>query len=237
MRKVAYVLVALVAVGLTFAIVTVALSVRRTVDPIGDLVSRLVVPATPVVLPDPVTIVLQMNDLARLETAEYIAEKVVRAERDQDLLWGALGETMIFVAHGRVIAGVDLEKMTPGDIQVVDPTTVMVHLPDAEIFVATLDNEKSYVADRNTGVITGLMGRFDPNMETEVRQRAEQEILEAALEVNILETADENAETFMRTFLESLGFETIIFTDAPPPPVPTYVQPTSKGQIIATPAP
>jgi len=159
----------------------------------------------------------------------------VRAERDQDLLWGAFGETMLFVAYGEVIAGVDLAKMTPEDMQVVDPTTVMVNLPDAEIFVATLDNDRSYVADRDTGVAIGFTGGIDPNLETEVRQRAEQEILEAALEVDILGTADENAETFMRTFLEGLGFETIIFTDGPPPPVPPYVQPTSKGQIIITP--
>ena len=60
-----------------------------------------------------------------------------------------------------------------------------VNLPPAEIFIATLNNEKSYVYDRNTGVLT----KPDLNLETLVRQRAEEEILKAALEDGILEQA------------------------------------------------
>src|SRR5690606_3480330 len=155
MRKVLYFMLIVLFVVIAFGVFTVAMalnSARQVANPVGDFVRDLVVPATAVVLPDPVVIVREVRDLARLETASYSMEKVVRAERGQDVLWGALGETMIFVAHGEVIAGVDLAKMSEDDIQVVDPVTVQVHLPDAEIFNVVLDNNRSYVADRDTGL-------------------------------------------------------------------------------------
>ena len=36
----------------------------------------------------------------------------------------------------------------------VEDGILYVQLPDAEIFMATLDNEKSYVYDRETGILT-----------------------------------------------------------------------------------
>lgn len=236
MRKVAYFFLIVLFIAIAFAVFSVAMalnSARQVADPVGNLVRNLVVPATAVIMPDPVLIVHEMRDLARLETASYSMEKVVRAEREQELLWGALGETMIFVAHGEVIAGVDLAKMAEEDIQVVDPVTVMVHLPEAEIFNVVLDNDRSYVADRDTGVLT----RADPQLETQVRQSAQQELENAAVESDILQRADENAEAYMRRFLESLGFENITFTETTPPPAPPFEQQIPKGYTLETPTP
>jgi len=205
------------------------------VQPIGDLVRQLVVPATPVILPDPTLIVNQINDVARLETATVELEKVITAERNSDVLWGALGETLLFVAHGKVVAGIDFAEMGPDDLAVMGPTTVIVHLPDVKIFddLPVLDNEKSYVADRDTGLLT----RADPELETEVRQVAEQTIREEAVASGVLERADENARLFMEQFLTGLGFETVTFTDTPPPEPPPFEQEVPKGQVVATPTP
>ncbi len=205
------------------------------IQPIGDLVRDLVVPATPVILPDPTIIVNQINDVARLETAIVDMEKVITAERNSETLWGLLGETLIFVANGRVVAGVDFAEMGPDDLAVVDPVTVMVHLPDAKIFedLPVLDNEKSYVADRDTGLLT----RADPELETEVRQVAEATIREEALATGVVEQADQNAKLFMEEFLGGLGFENIIFTDGPPPKPAPFEQEVPKGQLLATPTP
>lgn len=228
-----FLIVAVIATA--FAMTTLAFSLGKaadTAEPFSDLVARLVAPATPVILPDPITILHELNAVARLETAEYVAEKIIRAEREQDVFFGAFGETLLFVAVGEVIAGIDLGKMSPGDIQVVDPVTVMVYLPEAEIFSTSLDNDRSYVADRDTGIGLAFVGGVDANLETEVRRRAEGEIESAALEIGILETAAENAQTFMRAFLQGFGFENIIFTDTPPPPAPAFVQPVPKGREI-----
>jgi hypothetical protein len=84
-----------------------------------------------------------------------------------------------------------------------------VKLPPTEVLVATLDNEKSYVYDRQTGVLN----KPDPNLETLVRQRAEQEILKAAMEDGILEQAKINAEAYLFKFFAALGFPNTIFVD------------------------
>lgn len=235
MRKVATVVLILFFAAAAFFVFVLAASLntaRNVTEPVGELVQRLVAPATAVILPDPVLIVQEVKDLARLETASYTMEKVVRAERGQDVLWGALGETLIFVAHGEVIAGVDLARMEEADIQVVDPETVMVHVPEAEIFNVILDNERSYVADRDTGILT----RADPQLESEVRRAAQRDLEAAAQESDILELANQNAQNYMRGFLQNLGFENVIFTDTTPPPAPPYQQEIPKGYTL-TPVP
>lgn len=236
MRKVMYALLIIFFATAMFLMVSVLVTANRAreaVSPIGDLVRDLVIPATPVVLPDRVVIVTEIQDLARLETASYSFEKIIRAERGrQDLLWGALGETLIFVAHGEVVAGVDLSKMQMQDLQVVDPETVMVHLPEAEIFHVIPDEERSYVADRDTG----LLVRADPQLETQVRRAAVAELRAAAEESDILARAEQNAEMYMDNFLRGLGFTNITFTDETPPEAPPFEQELPKGYAV-TPVP
>lgn len=207
---------------------------KTMVEPIGNLVRQLVLPATPVILPSPSTILLSMEQQFDVITISSEFEKVVTANRNQDVLWGALGETMIFVANGTVAAGIDLSQMSPEDIQVLDPVTVQIHLPPAQIFpeYSGLNNEKSYVADRDTGLLT----RADPQLETQVRRVAEQEILEVAQGSNLLQLADENAEKEIRGLLEGLGFVNIEFWDETPPPAPTYNPEVPKGYSL-TPVP
>lgn len=207
---------------------------ESVVEPVSDLVRQLVLPVTPAIVPNPTTILREVKDLSRLETASFEFEKIITAETKQDLLWGALGESLIFVANGKVFAGVDFADMADGDIQVYDPVTVYVHMPEAKIFedIPILNNNLSYVADRDTGILT----RADPDLETQVRQEAEKEIRAAADESQILERADNNARAFMTTFLSELGFENIIFTDEPPDPAPPFVQEIPKGFAV-TPVP
>ncbi len=208
---------------------------KAVVEPVANLVRQLTLPVTPVILPNPTTIVREIKDLSRLETASYEFEKVITAETKQDLLWGALGESLVFVAHGKVFAGVDFAKMAEADLQVYDPVTVYVHLPEAEIFddIPMLNNERSYVADRDTGILT----RADPALETQVRQEAEIAIREAANESEILERANNNARQYMIGFLSGLGFENIEFTDDTPLPAPPFVQEVPKGFVVTPEAP
>ncbi len=169
---------------------------------------------TPTIVPDPITIVHQVQQLARLETVQYTVEKVVTAEAGQEGLWGALfGDRLLFVAHGVVIAGVDLRALGPEDLWIQDGV-LYVRLPEPEVFVATLDNDKSYVYDRDTGLLT--KGQVD--LETAARRAAEQAILEAALEDGILEQARANAEVFLARLFAQLGFERVVFVTSTPTP-------------------
>ena len=78
----------------------------------------------------------------------------------------------------------------------------------AEVFVASLDNDKSYVYDRETGLLT--KGNVD--LETEARAAAENVILNAAIEDGILVQAQLNGENYLITLFQNLGFEDVIFS-------------------------
>ncbi len=218
-----------------FMVIGTVRTTQQAVAPLSDFVNQLFVEATPVILPSNTTIVREISDLARLETASVEMEKVVTAERNSETLWGVMGESMVFVANGKVVAGIDFADMQEEDIQVVDPLTVMVHLPDAAIFddLPALDNEKSYVADRDTGLLT----RADPELESEVRRIAEARLREEAIATGVVEKAEVNAQEYMLGFLQGLGFENIIFMDETPPVPEPYVQEIPKGYILSTPVP
>ena len=168
-------------------------------------VSNLLNP-TPTIIPDPVTYINEIRALARLETIQYTVEKVVTIEQGQGSFGFLFGDKILFIGHGTVIAGIDLEKLQPEDMRY-ENGVLTVKLPPAEIFIAALDNEKSRVYDRETGALT----RPDINLETLVRQSAEQEILKAALEDGILEQAQANAEAYLFKFFAALGFPNTIF--------------------------
>ena len=161
---------------------------------------------TPTIIPDPVVIINEIQSLARLETIQYTIEKVITAELGQGAFKFLLGDRLLFVAHGYVIAGIDLEKLNLEDIKI-KGDAVYIDLPSPEIFVATLDNDKSYVYDREKGILS----KGDPNLETETRKVAEEEIRKAAVEDGILKIAGENAENYLRTLITALGYDRVIF--------------------------
>ena len=168
-------------------------------------VSELLHP-TPTIIPDPVTYINEVRALARLETIQYSVEKVITAEQNQGTFGFLFGDRLLFVAHGVVIAGIDMEKMTPEAMRF-ENDVLYVTLPPVEVFIATLDNQKSYVYDRDTG----LLSEGVQDLETLARQAAEDEIRKAALEDGILEQAQRNAENYLYRFFQALGYRNVIF--------------------------
>jgi hypothetical protein len=193
-------------------VVTIQRTTQRVVQPVSDMASSLstqvaqILHPTPTILPDPVTIINQVRPLARLETIQYTVEKVITAEVGQNVLAPLIGDKLLFVGHGYVIAGVDLSKIRSQDITIEDGILIF-HIPEAEIFVATLDNDKSYVYDRETGMLT----HGDINLETNARQAAEEQIRQAALDDGILEQAQTNAELYLESLLNELGYSQVSF--------------------------
>jgi hypothetical protein len=165
-------------------------------------------------------IVLQMQSLTRLETMNYTIEKVIEAEKDgnavQDLLFG---DRILLIAHGNVIAGVDLGTLDPEDVEVSDENAVTVQLPASEIFVATLDNDQTRVYDRERG----WLSRGDAGIETEARQAAEASILQAACEQGILGQAAAEAKTQIEALLGALEFTSVTVV------APTGTCPVDEG--------
>lgn len=211
------ILILAVLAGIWFLASQVSKTINNTLNPLqqanhelGTQVANLLHP-TPTIIPDPVTIINDVQSLARLETIRYTIEKVITAEVNQGVLGSLFGDRLLFVAHGYVIAGIDMSKIKAEDMWLVGGM-LNVRLPATEIFVATLDNDKSYVYDRQTGLFT----QGDPTLETQVRQVAEQEILKAAMAEGVLDQATTNAQTYLRWFFESLGYKQVNFV-APVP--------------------
>jgi hypothetical protein len=132
-------------------------------------------------------------------------DKVVTGSRENPILPDFLaGDRLLMLVHGEVVAGIDFSDLKPGDVRV-DGKTVHIHIPAPQIFRTRLDSAKTRVYSRQTG----LLVPSDPNLETQVRQAAEQQLQEAAMADGVLRNAQQNAASTIRSLLQGLGFESI----------------------------
>src|SRR5687767_10497189 len=114
-------------------------------------------------------VVRQIQQLERLETVAYTLEKLVWGERDNPYIPKFLvGDRLVLVVHGDVVAGVDLRGVSATDVNI-QGRAISVRLPEAQLFSTRVDNEKTLVYSR----VTGLLSRPDPQFESEVRRVAE----------------------------------------------------------------
>jgi len=117
---------------------------------------------------DQPTVVRQIQQLQRLETVSYTMDKIISGEHDTPYFPKFLvGDRLLLVVHGEVIAGVNLARLQPGDVAV-QGHDISIRLPQAEVFSTRIDNAKTRVYSRDTG----LFSSPDPNLESEVREEA-----------------------------------------------------------------
>jgi hypothetical protein len=153
------------------------------------------------------TVVNKIQQLQRLETVVYTMDKVVSGERENAILPNFLaGDRLLMVVHGEVVAGVDFSGLKSGDVAV-EEKKVVLRLPSAQVFSTRIDNARTKVYSRQTGLLVPV----DPNLETQVRQEAERQLQQAALLDGILKTANTNARATLTSLLQGLGFERVGF--------------------------
>jgi len=151
------------------------------------------------------SVVDRIQRLERLETVVYNMDKIVTGEKGNPILPNFLaGDRLLMLVHGQVVAGVDFSQLHSRDIQT-NGKEVRIHLPNPRVLMTRLDNSRTRVYSRNTGLLVPV----DPNLETEVRREAESQLLEEALQDGILSTARQNARTTITTLLVGLGFEKV----------------------------
>ena len=156
---------------------------------------------------DQPTVVRQIQQLQRLETVSFTMDKIISGEHDSPYLPTFLvSDRLLLVVHGEVIGGVDLTKLQPDDVSIQGPS-ISLRLPQSQILVTRLDNAQTRVYSRDTG----LFSSPDPNLESEVRQEAERQLQEAAMQGDILKTADSNARSTISSLLQGLGFKKVDF--------------------------
>src|ERR1700681_4245491 len=151
---------------------------------------------------DQPTVVRQIQQLQRLETVSYTMDKIISGEHANAYLPKFLaGDRLLLVVHGEVVAGINLAGVQPGDV-LVQGQKVSIHLPAAEVFSTRIDNARTKVYSRDTG----LFSSPDPNLESEVREEAERQLQQAAVVDGILKSADQNARNTVTGMLTGLGF-------------------------------
>ena len=156
-------------------------------------------------------VVERIQSLNRLETVVYSLDSVVEGDKSSPVLPDILaGDKILLVVHGQSIAGIDLAKLKPEDVRIEgkDQRSIKVNLPPSEIFVTSLDNGKSRVYARTTGLLVPA----DQNLESDTRTKAQQQLQAAALADGILDAARKNARATISALLFSFGFQHVEVT-------------------------
>lgn len=154
---------------------------------------------------DQSAVVMEIVSLNRLETASFNIEKIIEAGTAGSSLQNILfGDKILLIAHGQVIAGFDLSKLSKDNVEV-SGEILKLQLPAPEILVTKLDSGKTRVYDRKLGWLT----KGDANLESDARLTAEQKIRQAACESGILDVAAENLRKQIVPMLQNLGYQEI----------------------------
>jgi hypothetical protein len=163
-------------------------------------VSRAAIPVGRPAWADTATVVREVQGLNQLVTVKYVLEKVVLLE---DVKWYG-GSRLLLIAHGVTKAGVDLSRLEKSDLEVTG-TRVRVRLPRAQMFDVYLDDRRTQVVERSTG----LLREFDKDLEQEARRHAVDQIRIAARDAGILKEAEERARTQVVEWFRRAGFSEV----------------------------
>jgi len=158
---------------------------------------------------DSAAILQQVQSLSQLVTVKYVLQKAVGREEPAESTLGKFftGQNrVVILAHGVVKAGVDLQRLQPGDLQTSE-TKISLRLPPAQIFDTYLDDQKTEVLERTTG----LFRPFDAQLEQSVRAQAVDDLRRAARNNGILKDADDRAREQLKNLFRQLGFDQVEF--------------------------
>lgn len=187
--------------GITFLILFLHVATVGVWDHLASLISDR---TTHIDTAQP-TVVMQIRRLARLESVSYTMDKMVSGDREGRLLPPILtGDRILLEVHGEAVAGVDLNQLPPSGVEL-SGRAIRVHLPPAQIFTVALDDSRTHVYERRTGILV----QADPSLEGEIRGQAVENLRQSALAAGILATAHQNACSTVTKLLLGLGFSQV----------------------------
>ena len=152
-------------------------------------------------------VVEKIQRLGRLQSAVTSLDTVVVDGLTTPTPSGAPGgERILLVVHGESVAGIDMAMLRPEDVRI-DAATRSIHvtLPPAQLFATTLDDQRTRVVVRSTGLPVPTGQALGP----ETRARAQDQLQQTAQAEGILDAARRNARATVTALLSSLGFEQV----------------------------
>jgi hypothetical protein len=160
------------------------------------------------------------------DTSEYNAATAnIRTSfeiEDESILPDFLqGETISFEAYGSVDGVVDFSGLTE-DAIVVDGDHVTVTLPPPTATNVRVDPDESHVTDVDRGILDRFADLFtdDAVNEDDLYGIAEDRLLDAAADTELLAQAQENTEQFLTALLKQLGYTEVDVAFEEPDPDP-----------------
>jgi hypothetical protein len=161
----------------------------------------------------------RLNDISEYRAATAELQVLIDVEDDVRFLPSLIaGQRVTFLAGGTVDAAVDFSDLGEGAVEV-DGVSVRITLPSAGIVDVDVEPDRSYVVNRERGILDRIGGIFsdNPTGEQELYQLAEDKLLAAASDSALRERAERNTERMLEALLTSLGFEsvTVVFEEPP----------------------
>jgi hypothetical protein len=162
------------------------------------------------------TVLHAIQDLSEYKAATGNFQVLVDLEKDVKLVPSMIaGERSLMVAEGSVDAEVDFSKLGADAVHVSpDRRSVDITLPAAELSATHLDHDRTYVAERQRGLLNRIGEAFssNPGDDQQLLQAADQKLRAAAQGTELRQRAEDNTRSMLTGLLTSLGFEHVSVT-------------------------
>jgi hypothetical protein len=157
---------------------------------------------TPTPLPPP-----RWSELGKLASIEYTANTVVERERNKPGVGGVLlgKDRLVLLAAGRVLMGIDLDKIRPSDVQV-SGDSITVTLPAIELLaVELLPNQSRIFDSQRSWIFSEYQG-----LELEAMEQARLKLREeAGRNEQMKRIAESQARLQVMEFLRKAGYNNV----------------------------
>lgn len=173
----------------------------------------------------PAPLLLAVRDIAQYHAATGTYQVLVDVEHDSPYLPSVIsGERSTLFATGSVDAKVDFSALGPEAISVSpDRRTATIVLPAPTLAPATIDPGQTRVVGRERGLAQRIGDAVgdNPTDDTELYQMAGTKLDAVAAQSDLKNRAADNTRAMLTGLAQSLGYETVTVTFAPPLPPPT----------------
>jgi hypothetical protein len=179
---------------------------HETTGKMGSLVTRITGRADGLDTSVP-AVVEKIHRLGRLQSSVYSLDTVVVDGLTTPTPSGAPGgDRILLVVHGESVAGIDMAQLRPEDVRIdAGGHSIHVTLPPAQLFATTLDDQRTRILVRSTGLPVPMGQALGP----ETRARAQDQLQQTAQAEGILDAARKNARATVTALLSLLGFEQV----------------------------
>ena len=157
------------------------------------------------------SVLVQIKQLNRLESTAFYIDTIIRTEKkgNWQKLWQD-SQSGLFIVKGRVVAGIDLDKLKTDNVRIIDGKA-LISLPPAEILSADIENIEVY--DIRTGSLNLLPP--DHSVIGEVQQTAKTQILASACKADILGHANRQAQSKLENLFALAQTPASVYTSTP----------------------